>query len=196
MTNSTPQTRLMDAAERILIDEGRDGITTRRVAQEAGLNHGLVHYYYGSVDNLMLAVLERFTERLIERQRMMYALDVPFIEKWRTAMGRFLEDDLAAGYPKIWQELQAMAWNRPELRDRVVWVNEQWRGVLTEACTKAAAEYGLSPRAVPPIVALLMTFNQGLLSERLLGIDTGHDDLLHWIEGWLLTLEEGVAGGG
>ena len=195
MTKSPPQDRFLDAAERILIDEGRDGITTRRVAREAGLNHGLVHYYYGSVGNLMLAVLERFTERLIERQRMMYALDVPFIEKWQAAMG-FIEEDLAAGYPKIWHELQAMAWNHPELRDRVVWVNEQWRAVLTEAFTTAAAEYGLSPRAVPPIVALVMTFNQGLLSERLLGIETGHDDLLRWIEGWLLTLEEGAPGGG
>lgn len=195
MTKATPQERFLDAAERILIDEGRDGITTRRVAREAGLNHGLVHYYYGSVDNLMFAVLERFTGRLVERQRMMYALDVPFIEKWRTAMG-FVEDDLAAGYPKIWHELQAMAWNRPDLRERVVWVNEQWRAVLTEAFSKAAAEYGLSPRAAPPIVALVMTFNQGLFSERLLGIDTGHNELLHWIEGWLLTLEEGATDGG
>ena len=31
---------------------------------------------------------------------------------------------------------------------------------------------------------------------RLLGIDTGHDDLLRWIEGWLLTLEEGAPGVG
>ena len=36
----------------------------------------------------------------------------PFLVKWRKAMG-FLEEDLAAGYPKIWLELQAMGWNRP-----------------------------------------------------------------------------------
>ena len=69
---------LLDAAERLLIEVGAAGITTRRVADEAGANHGLVHYYFGSVEQLLVRVLERFTERLIERQRQMYAADMPF----------------------------------------------------------------------------------------------------------------------
>ena len=77
-----------------------------------------MHYYFGSMEELFVRVLERFTARLIERQRAMYAADIPFIEKWRTAW-RFQEEDLDAGYSKIWHELQAMAWNRPELRERV-----------------------------------------------------------------------------
>ena len=52
---------------------GYSGITTRRLAEEAGVNHGLVHYYFGSVENLLVRVLERFTERQIARQREMYA---------------------------------------------------------------------------------------------------------------------------
>ena len=60
---------LLDAAERLLVDFGADGITTRRVAEEAGVNHGLVHYYFGSVEQLLVRVLERFTERLIARPR-------------------------------------------------------------------------------------------------------------------------------
>ena len=46
------------------------------MAEEAGANHGLVHYYFGSVEQLLVRVLERFTERLIERQRELYAADV------------------------------------------------------------------------------------------------------------------------
>ena len=83
---------LLDAAERLLIEVGAAGITTRRVADEAGANHGLVHYYFGSVEQLLVRVLERFTERLIERQRQMYAADMPFVEKWRTAMA-YLDED-------------------------------------------------------------------------------------------------------
>src|SRR6187401_113190 len=74
---------LLDAAERLLVEVGAAGITTRRVAEEAKLNHGLVHYYFGSVEQLLVRVLERFTDRLVERQREMYAADVPFLEKWR-----------------------------------------------------------------------------------------------------------------
>src|SRR5918999_4864917 len=76
----------LDAAERLLVEVGHVGITTRRLASEAGLNQGLVHYYFGSLDEVLLQALERFTERLIERQRAMYRADVPFLEKWRTAM--------------------------------------------------------------------------------------------------------------
>ncbi|HZJ52389.1 MAG TPA: helix-turn-helix domain-containing protein [Actinomycetota bacterium] len=64
----------MNAAERLLITEGHAAISTRRVAEEAGVNHGLVHYYFGSMEELFVQVLERFTQRLIERQRETYAL--------------------------------------------------------------------------------------------------------------------------
>ncbi|MGH9085752.1 MAG: TetR/AcrR family transcriptional regulator, partial [Acidimicrobiales bacterium] len=76
----------LDAAERLLVSSGYAGISVRRLADEAGANHGLVHYYFGSMEELFLRVLERFTVRLIERQRAMYSTDAPFIEKWRTAM--------------------------------------------------------------------------------------------------------------
>jgi TetR/AcrR family transcriptional regulator len=179
---------LLDACERLLIEKGRDGITTRRVAREAGVNHGLVHYYYGSVESLLLAVLDRFGRRLIARQRLIYDADMPFVDRWRTSMA-YVEEDLAAGYPKIWHELQALAWNHPQLRDRVAGINREWRGVLTESFTEAAGEYGLSPRAVEPIVALAMTFSQGLLSERLIGVGDGHAELLAWIDALLRSLE-------
>ena len=39
----------LDAAERLLIEVGYAGITTRRLAREAGANQGLVHYYFGSM---------------------------------------------------------------------------------------------------------------------------------------------------
>jgi TetR/AcrR family transcriptional regulator len=181
----------LDAAERLLIEVGYAGITTRRLASEAGFNQGLVHYYFGSLDEVLLQALERFTGRLIERQRAMYEADVPFIERWRTAM-HYLEEDLAAGYPKIWLELQALGWNRPEIRERIVRVNAEWREVLMEAFGKAANEYGLEPQEFPldALVSLVMTFNQGIELERLSGVSEGHEELLAWIERWLESLEE------
>jgi AcrR family transcriptional regulator len=182
------RTEFMDAAERLLVEEGRAGISTRRLAREAGLNHGLVHYYFGSVETLMLAVFERFTNRLVERQREMYAADVPFLAKWRSAMG-FMEEDLAAGYPKIWAELQAAAMNDPELQRRFRAVYETWRSVLTEAFTDAAREYGVSDAAVPALVTLVMTFTVGMFNERLVGIEAGHAELLAWFEAGIRSME-------
>jgi AcrR family transcriptional regulator len=181
---------LLDAAERLLVSVGHASITTRSVANEAGVNHGLVHYYFGSMENLLLRVLERFTGELIRRQREMYAADVPFLEKWRTAMG-FLEEDIAAGYPKIWLELQAMAWNNPEFGERVARVNAEWRAVLTDAFEGAMRAYGIDRRRFPvdAVVSLVMTFNEGIFLERMSGIDTGHAGLLAMIDRWLVAME-------
>jgi AcrR family transcriptional regulator len=184
-TRADTEARFLDAAERLLVETGHAGITTRRLAQEADANHGLVHYYFGSIENLFVRVLERFTERLIERQRRMYASDVPFIEKWRTAM-RYLDAD--RDYQKIWYELQALAWSRPELRDRVAHVNAEWRAVLREAFEEPLERYEL-PIPLDALVALVVTFNEGIILERLSGIEAGHAELLDWIDAWLAKKE-------
>jgi AcrR family transcriptional regulator len=182
----------LDAAERLLIEVGYAGISTRRLAEEAGANHGLVHYYFGSMENLFVRVLERFTERLIARQREMYARpDISGAEKWTTAMS-FLESDLAAGYPKIWLELQALGWNRPDIAERVAAVNHEWRDVLTDAFGRMIDEYGLDREQfpLPALVSLAMTFNEGIMVERLSGISAGHRDLFNMVARWLDALEE------
>src|ERR671915_2424677 len=127
---SAAEEALLDAAERLLVDVGHAGITTRALAEAAGVNHGLVHYHFGSNENLLVRALERFTERLIERQRELYAADTPFIEKWRTAMRYLVSEDVT--YEKVWLELQALGWNDDGLRERLARVNDEWRAVLRE----------------------------------------------------------------
>jgi AcrR family transcriptional regulator len=179
---SAAEEALLDAAERLLVDVGHAGITTRRLAEEAGVNHGLVHYYFGSIENLEVRTLERFTERLTQRQRELYAADVPFIEKWRTAMRYLISEDVT--YEKVWLELQAMAWNDEGLRDRLARVNDEWRAVLTEAFRQPHRELGLE-MPLEALVSLVITFNVGIMVERLGGIEAGHTELLDWIDGWL-----------
>jgi AcrR family transcriptional regulator len=179
---SAAEESLLDAAERLLVELGHAGITTRRVAEEAGVNHGLVHYYFGSNENLLVRALERFTERMIERQRALYAADMPFVEKWRTAMRYLLSED--ATYQKVWLELQALAWNNADLQARLARVNAEWRAVLTEAFEEPHRELGID-LPLDALVSLVVTFNTGIIVERLGGIETGHRELLDWIDGWL-----------
>jgi len=179
---SAAEEALLDAAERLLVEVGYAGITTRRLAEEAGVNHGLVHYYFGSNENLLVRALERFTERLIARQRELYSADVAFIEKWRTAMRYLMSEDVA--YEKVWLELQALAWNNVDLRERLARVNAEWRAVLTEAFAEPHRELGVA-MPLDALVSLVMTFNIGIIVERLGGIETGHRELLDWIEAFL-----------
>jgi hypothetical protein len=89
-----------------------------------------------------------------------------------------------ATYEKIWLELQALAWNRPELRERLARVNAEWRAVLTDAFEEPRRELNVD-MPLDALVSLVMTFNIGIMVERLGGIETGHAALLDWIDGWL-----------
>lgn len=182
------ETRFLDAAERLLVEVGYAGVTTRKLGNEAAANHGLIHYYFGSMEELFVQVLERFTARLIERQRRMYASDMPYIEKWREAM-RYLDRDQP--YQKIWWELQAMAWNRPQFRERIARVHAAWCDAMRAAVAEALARYRLdsTPLSADAWVTLIVALNEGIILERLSGIHRGHDELLSGIDAWLSTLE-------
>ena len=154
----------------------------RAAAEEAGVNHGLVHYYFGSNENLLVRALERFTGRLIARQRELYAADLPFADKWRTAMRYLVSEDVS--YQKIWLELQALAWNNADISERLARVNAEWRAVLTEAFDEPRRQLGIE-LPLEALVSLVMTFNLGIIVERLGGIETGHRELLDWIDRWI-----------
>jgi AcrR family transcriptional regulator len=182
---------LLDAAEELLLEIGYSAITTRKVAERAGVNHGLVHYYFGSMEDLLLRVVERFTEALVERQKAMYATRTPFIDKWRQAM-RFLDEDADSGYHKVWFEMQAIGWNDQAVRERLQHVHQQWIDVVTPAFERGLAELGLDRRRFPvkAVVSLVVTFNQGIMLERLSGVDSGHRELLRMVDRTLERLGE------
>jgi AcrR family transcriptional regulator len=174
---------LLDATERLLASNGYAALSTRRIAEEAGLAHGLIRYHFGSVEELMIRTVERASDRIVARQRELYAGNQPFLDKWRTAMELF-ETDLRGGFPKVFAELMAHAWNEPRLRPRMRKTMEAFADVLSEAAGDAVVELDLDPHEVEPVAmgALVRTFQLGMLLERLTGIDVGHAELLDFID--------------
>lgn len=174
---------LLDATERLLASNGYAGLSTRRIADEAGLAHGLIRYHFGSVEELMVRTVERASTRILTRQQELYAGDEPFLDKWRTAMELF-EVDLRGGFPKVFAELMALAWNEPRLRPRLRATMESFADVLTRAASEAIEEYDLDETLADPaaIGTLVRTFQLGMLLERLTGIDIGHAELLDYLD--------------
>lgn len=63
-----PPELLMEATVRVLAKEGYQGLTLRKVAEKAGKNRGLVHYYFESKSDLLRSLLDHIlegTKRLI-----------------------------------------------------------------------------------------------------------------------------------
>jgi hypothetical protein len=119
----------------------------------------------------------------------MYTSPQPYIEKWREAM-RYLDVDRP--YQKIWWELQAMAWNKPEYRSRLAAVLDAWREAMREAVAEALARYRLDEAgfSTDDWITLIVAFNEGIILERLSGIERGREELLAAIDRWLQARED------
>jgi AcrR family transcriptional regulator len=184
--------RLMDAAERLLYDVGYAGVTTRAVAEEAGVKHGLVHYYFGSMDKLLTQTLERFVDQLAEALEALY--DDPglsFADKWRLG-SQFWVDEPTSRFPKILLELLAMGWNMRSLQPRLTQVHARFRAIFERHFDQALRDYGLDETEFPlkVIVAAVTSFQLGLIVEGLSDVHEGHQELLDWIQRWIDGLEE------
>ncbi len=130
--------RIVDAARDVLVEHGHGGTSTRAVAERAGVRLSLVHYHFGGKQGLLVEVLERENEQLLERQRELYAAPGPLAEKWRVACD-LLDEDLGSGYVRVLWELWAAGLADPELaagwraamagwRDLITSVFEAWVG--------------------------------------------------------------------
>jgi len=182
---------LMDAAEGLLYEVGYAGVTTRAVAEAAGINHGLVHYYFGSMEELLTQTLERFVEQLALALETLYAdPNLSFAEKWRLG-SQFWVDEPTSRFPKILLELLAMGWNMPTLRARLTEVHAQFRAIFEHHFGQALRDYDLDESQFPlkVIVAAVTSFQLGLIVEGLSGVEEGHQDLLDWIQQWIDALE-------
>src|ERR1700722_12131126 len=51
--------QILDAAEKVFAQQGRNGVTLRAVAKEAAVDPALVHYYFEDIDGVFHAVFQR-----------------------------------------------------------------------------------------------------------------------------------------
>lgn len=56
---------LLTATAEVIAERGWLGATTRAVAQRAGVNQGLVHYYFGSVEAMRQQAADRVMEQAV-----------------------------------------------------------------------------------------------------------------------------------
>ncbi|HVA10361.1 MAG TPA: helix-turn-helix domain-containing protein, partial [Acidimicrobiales bacterium] len=80
--SSKTRAALLDAAERLMLDEGYAAVTSRHVAAEAGLKPQLVHYYFRTMDDLFLALFRQRTEQGFERRAKAFLSDQPLWSFW------------------------------------------------------------------------------------------------------------------
>ena len=78
--NNTEQT-ILEAAEKVFLDKGYAGTKTTEIAQLAGVNHAMLHYYFRTKDNLFNKIFENKVQIFLSSFSETFEQDLSFLEK-------------------------------------------------------------------------------------------------------------------
>ena len=108
-------TTLLEAAKKVLRQNGYAGLSTRDVAAAAAVPLSQIHYHFGSKQGLMLALFDYLNAQLLDRQNAMFHdTTLSLSQRWDRACD-YLDEDIASGYVRVLQELIAASWSDPEV---------------------------------------------------------------------------------
>jgi AcrR family transcriptional regulator len=173
---------ILDATQQIMRDEGYAAVSSRRVAEQAGLKSQLVHYHFGTMDELFLALYRRTEEEYLARQMRALTAPRPVSELWKISVEA--ETELVA-------EFIALAVHRQAVRDEIARSNDRTRAIQTAVLSKALEAAGIPSQDFPAEVLafLIAAISRTLVTEGALGASSGHLAVRAFVERRLQELE-------
>jgi AcrR family transcriptional regulator len=177
------RTALLDAVERVMLSEGYAAVTSRRVAAEAGVNAGLIYYYFGPMDNLFVEVFRRSAARMLGRQAEALASEQPLWALW----------DLIHDQTNTALNLQflALGSHRKAVMDEMKDFSVRFRRLQFDELSKVLVKYGVDTELWPPEAVML--FMDGvarfMLEESAYDLNLGHDQAEGVVERLIAEVE-------
>lgn len=180
--SSETRALIIAATELVIREEGYSAASTRRVALRAGLKPSLVHYYFPTTDDLLLAVFERGAAKSDEMIAAAIASSDPVRALWR-----FFSDDSRTA---LSVEYLALAIRRPAIRAKIATHSEAMRKQQVELFERLLGARLAGPDGCPPagLSVILAGIGRALFMESALGVSTGHNEATAWVDDWLNRL--------
>ena len=148
MSRGDTRARILEATLETLKTKGFAGTSTRAIATAGGFNPALIFYYFGTLNDLLLAALEHSSSERLERYRA--ALDeAESLDQLTSLLGRIYREDVESGHIRVVSELVAGSVAEPALGPRVVELMEPWVGLAEAAVERALAGSPVLELATP-----------------------------------------------
>jgi AcrR family transcriptional regulator len=140
--------RIVDATLETLKTKGFAGTSTRAIATAGGFNPALIFYYFGTLNDLLLAALEHSSGERLGRYR--DALDeAASLDQLALLLGRIYREDVESGHIRVVSELVAGSVAEPALGPRVIELMEPWLELAEAAVERALAGSPVLELATP-----------------------------------------------
>ena len=134
----TTKERIVLAALETLKEEGFAGTSARAIARRGNFNQALIFYHFGTLNDLLLAALDRTSAERMARYRDAVRTPASIEDRIRMATDLYRED-LETGHITIISELIAGSLARPDLGPEVVARLEPWVELVEEELTDMLA---------------------------------------------------------
>jgi AcrR family transcriptional regulator len=161
--------RIVDAMRASVAARGIAGSTFDHVAQSAGVSRGLLHYYFGTKERLLVEVVRRESE--VRLQRIEEAIEASAdAEDVLAALVRGFEDFLGEGPtgPVMLYEMLTLAQRNEEIASELASLGRRTRAHLSEALARKRQEGVLALRVAPELAAMfLFALADGVMFRRL-----------------------------
>lgn len=178
--DSATSNALLDAAERVLRNEGYGAASSRRIAEEAGVKQQLVYYYFRTMDELLLACFHRRTQRALARLAEDAASEHPVRAIWNTLSN--------SSDGKLAFEFMALANHHEGIRAEVARFVSESRRIEAAAIARLQAKPGVDAGPLTPAALAFLLSSASLMlgREAATGIEEGHQDVRAVLE-WALA---------
>lgn len=157
---ATTKERIVAAALETLKEEGFAGTSARAIARRGTFNQALIFYHFGTLNDLLLAALDRTSAERMARYREAFRAPGSIADRIQMATELYRED-LRTGHITVISELIAGSLARPDLGPEVVARMEPWvelvEGVLADLLAGSLLAGVIQPRPLAfGIIALYL----------------------------------------
>jgi len=179
--SSETRAQLIEAAGKLVRKEGCAAVSARRLAEKLGLKRQIVHYYFSTIEDLLVAVIRHESEEVRERFVQALATDEPLRVIW----------ELGNRVTVTIFEFTALALRRKAIQAEIRRYMAEFRRIETAALVRYLELRGIKP-TMPPVASaiLINSIAHTLAVERALGVSEGHTEMTAIIEDWLRTFAE------
>lgn len=161
--------RIVNAMRTSVAERGAAGSTFEHVAREAGVSRGLLHYYFGTKERLLIEVVRRDTElrvaRLDEMLEQAATVD-DVLDGLVSSLTDMIDND--PGYFLLLYELFSAGRRNPDIRHEVGQLFERTRSHVAEVLRAKEAEGVLKLRfQAEAVVSYLFALGDGFALQTL-----------------------------
>jgi AcrR family transcriptional regulator len=167
-SDSITRSLILDSAEKLIVGGGYAAVSSRKIAVEANVSNQLVHYYFHTMDDLFVALIERSVARNMDRLEGIERSSDPVTHIW--------EMNSESHGAALVLQFMALAVHNEKIRSAIAQFGRVFRERQASIINRSLAEAGTLSQVSPDVVAVVLEFTARMMVfDRALGVSVGHD---------------------